>query len=67
MDSARWATPLHAEIERLGAQYLSTGNLSDTKTFRGAIASLASMYKRYISVEESVVFSLSNAAAVAGG
>jgi hypothetical protein len=42
----RWAAPLHVEVERLGAQYLSMGNLSDTevKEFRKAVASLASMY-----------------------
>jgi hemerythrin-like domain-containing protein len=56
----RWAAPLHAEVERLGAQYLSTDNLSSAEVddFRKAVASLASMYKQHISVEDSVVFPL---------
>jgi hemerythrin-like domain-containing protein len=56
----RWAAPLHVEVERLGAQYLSMGNLSATevKEFRKAVASLASMYKQHISIEDSVVFPL---------
>jgi hemerythrin-like domain-containing protein len=56
----RWAAPLHAEVERLGAQYLSTGNLSSPEVdeFRKAVASLASMYKQHISVEDSLVFPL---------
>jgi len=56
----RWAAPLHAEVERLGAQYLSTDNLSSDEVdgFRKAVASLAAMYKLHISVEDSVVFPL---------
>lgn len=56
----RWAAPLHAEVDRLGAQYLSTGNLSspEVDSFRKAVASLASMYKQHISFEDSVVFPL---------
>lgn len=56
----RWAAPLHAEVDRLGAQYLSTGNLSspEVDNFRKAVASLASMYKQHISFEDSVVFPL---------
>ena len=56
----RWASPLHAEVERLGAQYLSTGNLpsAEVDDFRKAVASLAAMYNRHISVEDSVVFPL---------
>jgi hemerythrin-like domain-containing protein len=56
----RWAAPLHAEVERLGAQYLSTGNLSspEVEEFRQAVASLASMYKQHISVEDELVFPL---------
>ncbi len=55
-----WAAPLHAEVERLGAQYLSTDNLSSAEVddFRKAVASLAAMYKQHISVEDSVVFPL---------
>jgi hemerythrin-like domain-containing protein len=56
----RWAAPLHAEVDRLGAQYLATGNLSssDVDDFRKAVASLASMYKQHINVEDSLVFPL---------
>ena len=56
----RWAAPLHAEVDRLGATYLATGNLSSSEVdgFRKAVASLASMYKQHISVEDSVVFPL---------
>jgi iron-sulfur cluster repair protein YtfE (RIC family) len=54
----RWAAPLHAEVERLGQQYLSTGNLSPTdgEGFRKAVTSLTSMYQQHISVEDDVVF-----------
>lgn len=56
----RWAAPLHAEVDHLGAQYLSTGSLSypEVDSFRKAVASLASMYKQHISVEDSLVFPL---------
>ena len=59
-DEHRWAAPLHAEVDRLGARYLSTGNLSGTEVddFRHAVASLASMYKQHIAVEDSLVFPL---------
>lgn len=56
----RWAAPLHAEVERLGARYLSTGNLADIEVegFRKAVASLTSMYKRHIRIEDGLVFPL---------
>jgi hemerythrin-like domain-containing protein len=56
----RWAAPLHTEVDRLGAQYLLTGNLSSPEVgdFRHAVASLASMYKQHIDVEDSLVFPL---------
>jgi len=56
----RWAAPLHAEVDRLGALYLLTGNLSSPEVgdFRHAVASLASMYKQHIDVEDSMVFPL---------
>ena len=56
-----WAAPLHAEVDRLGAQYLSTGSLVQfvrSATFANAVASLASMYKEHIGVEDSLVFPL---------
>ena len=59
-DEHRWAAPLHAEVDRLGARYLSTGSLSSTEVgdFRKAVASLASMYKQHIGIEDSLVFPL---------
>jgi hemerythrin-like domain-containing protein len=56
----RWAAPLHDAVERLGTQYLSTGSLSDTEieSFRTSVASLASMYKQHIAVEEELIFPL---------
>ncbi|MGB9074890.1 MAG: hemerythrin domain-containing protein [Terriglobales bacterium] len=58
----RWAAPLHAEVERLGAQYLSTDNLSSPEVdeFRKDVADLASMYKQHISVEDELVFPLAS-------
>ncbi len=59
-DEHRWAAPLHAAVERLGAEYLSTGNLSSPEVdeFRKDVANLASMYKQHISVEDELVFPL---------
>jgi hemerythrin-like domain-containing protein len=56
----RWAAPLHANVERLGTLYLSTGSLSrsEVEEFRKDVAHLAEMYKQHISVEETVVFPL---------
>ena len=56
----RWAAPLHANVERLGTQYLATGSLSSSEVeqFRKDVANLASMYQQHIRVEESVVFPL---------
>jgi hemerythrin-like domain-containing protein len=56
----RWAAPLHEAVERLGTQYLSTGNLSDTEIaeFRRSVASLGSMYKLHIAVEDEWIFPL---------
>ena len=54
----RWAEPLHAQVERLGLEYLSRGQLSPTQveTFRSAVAELAAMYKRHIAVEDGTLF-----------
>ena len=51
---------LHAEVERLGAQYLAMGSLSasDCDTFRTAIKKLQSMYADHIRVEDTVIFPL---------
>ncbi len=54
------AAPLHAEVELLGTKYLLAGSLADAEVerFRNAVASLASLYKHHINVEDSVVFPL---------
>lgn len=59
-DEHCWAAPLHADLERLGVQYLSMGKLSDVEIekFRTAVTSLAAMYKRHISIEDELVFPL---------
>jgi hemerythrin-like domain-containing protein len=59
-DEHRWAAPLHADVDLLGTQYLSTGGLSaaEVERFRNAIASLTTLYKRHITVEDSVIFPL---------
>ena len=56
----RLAAPLHAQVERLGQQYLSSGTLSpaDVEGFRKAVVSLTSMYQQHISMEDNVVFPL---------
>lgn len=53
----RWAAPLHAEVERLGAQSLLGRSLSvtDIADFRTAVTHLASMYKQHINIEDSVI------------
>lgn len=58
----RWAAPLHADIERLGAKYLSTGSLASPEVgeFRKAVRDLASMYKQHITVEDELVFPLAS-------
>lgn len=46
----RWAGPLHAEIENLGLEYLSRGELSESQIekFRSCIQELSSMYMRHM-------------------
>lgn len=59
-DDHRWAAPLHAEVERLGAQYLLNASLSDAEIgeFRDAVARLVSMYKQHLSIEDGLIFPL---------
>ena len=61
-DDHRWAAPLHAEVERLGAQYLSNACLSDAEIveFRDSVARLASMYKQHLGVEDELIFPLAS-------
>lgn len=54
----RWAGPLHAEIEKLGLEYLSRGELSGSQVeqFRSYVQELSSMYLRHIAVEDANLF-----------
>jgi hemerythrin-like domain-containing protein len=54
------AGSLHAEVEELGRRYLATGRLeaAGVEAFRKAIASLVSMYKQHINIEDNLVFPL---------
>jgi hemerythrin-like domain-containing protein len=54
------AASLHAEMEELGQRYLAVGRLESTgvDAFRKAIASLVSIYKQHISIEDDLVFPL---------
>ena len=54
------AASLHAQLEKLGLRYLATGSLqsSDTAAFRKAVASLVSLYKQHINIEDNLVFPL---------
>jgi hemerythrin-like domain-containing protein len=54
------AESLHSEVEQLGQRYLAAGSLESTgvEAFRKAIASLVSIYKQHISIEDDVVFPL---------
>jgi hemerythrin-like domain-containing protein len=61
-DDHRWAEPLHAEVERLGAEYLTDEKLSDAAiwAFRDAVTKLQSMYKQHIGLEDELVFPLAD-------
>jgi hemerythrin-like domain-containing protein len=54
------AGSLHAQVEALGQRYLSTGSLeaAGVEAFRKAIASLVSIYKQHINIEDELVFPL---------
>jgi hemerythrin-like domain-containing protein len=56
----RWAAPVHAQVERIGQEWLAGGQLSAEQkdTFRSAVAKLSSMYRAHIEVEERLVFPL---------
>jgi iron-sulfur cluster repair protein YtfE (RIC family) len=56
------AQALHAQVEELGQQCLSPGNLSpaEADAFRKAVASLVSIYKQHISIEDDFVFPLAH-------
>jgi hemerythrin-like domain-containing protein len=58
----RRASALHDAVKRMGEQYLSGGNLSpaEVRKFRESVASLASMYKQHIAVEDELIFPLAS-------
>jgi hemerythrin-like domain-containing protein len=60
------AGSLHAEVEELGQRYLATGSLeaAGVEAFRKAIASLASIYKQHIEIEDNLVFPLADTTAI---
>jgi len=57
-DEHRWAEPLHAQVESLGLEYLSHGQLSPARVaaFRRAVTQLSAMYQRHIAVEDGTLF-----------
>jgi hemerythrin-like domain-containing protein len=56
----RWAAPLHAEVDRLGQQWLLEGWLAPDQVhaFRSAVAKLDSMYRTHIEFEDRFLFPL---------
>ena len=54
----QWGESLHAEVDRLGEQYLNSGILpeSDAAQFLKAVDELSTMYKRHIGVEDESLF-----------
>jgi hemerythrin-like domain-containing protein len=54
------AGSLHAEVEELGQLYIATGSLeaAGVEAFQKAIASLVSIYKQHIGIEDNQVFPL---------
>ena len=56
----RWAAPLHAEVERIGQQWLLDGRLpgDQARAFQSAVGKLESMYRTHIEFEDKVLFPL---------
>ena len=54
------AASFHTEVEELGQRYLATRGLeaAGVEAFRKAIASLVSIYKQHINIEDNLVFPL---------
>jgi hemerythrin-like domain-containing protein len=54
------AGSVHAEVENLGQRYLEAGSFesSGVEAFRKATASLISIYKQHLSIEDDLVFPL---------
>jgi hemerythrin-like domain-containing protein len=55
-----WAAPLHAEVDRLGQQWLLEGRLAadQVHAFQSAVGKLDSMYRTHIEFEDRVLFPL---------
>jgi hemerythrin-like domain-containing protein len=55
-----WAAPLHAEVDRLGQQWLLEGRLAadQARAFQSAVGKLDSMYRTHIDFEDRVLFPL---------
>ena len=56
----RWAAPLHAEVDRLGQEWLCEGRLAadEARAFQSAVGKLNSMYRTHIEFEDRVLFPL---------
>jgi hemerythrin-like domain-containing protein len=56
------AAPLHAEIERLGLNWLRDGKLTqaDAAQFQSAVTSLATLYRTHINFEDTILFPLAS-------
>lgn len=56
----RWAAPLHAEVDRLGQQWLLAGGLGadQAHALQSAVSKLHSMYRSHIEFEDRVLFPL---------
>lgn len=53
---------MHGKVERLAAQYLKVGSLSneESSAFRQVVSTLQAKYKGHIGIEDSVVFPLAD-------
>src|SRR5262252_1342119 len=58
----RFAALLHEAVERIGTQYLSHGNLAEGEIadFRRSVASLATIYKQHITIEDDLIFPMAS-------
>ena len=56
----RWAAPLHAEVDRIGQQWLLDGYLSEQQVhaFQSLVSELLSMYLAHIEFEDRILFPL---------
>jgi hemerythrin-like domain-containing protein len=56
----RWAAPLHAEVDRIGQQWLLDGHLAEeqARAFQSVVSQLLSMYRAHIEFEDRFLFPL---------